>query len=117
MSDVRRAWGLLERRGSSGSRTQRRAGVPSRPTFEKTQVAEALNENFGPVRNDDGDIHIGEGGNGLGPYGAGHTVEPGFPEALADGTSMQQFGAMWATNMAVGLRAIGDNLGLGGGLR
>jgi hypothetical protein len=44
----------------------------------KTQSAEQakeLNENFGPVRNGDDGLHVGEGGNGLGPYGAEREVE------------------------------------------
>ena len=43
--------------------------------------------------------------------GLGHTVEPAYPEALADETAGQRFGAMWATNMAVAMRALGDLLG------
>ena len=47
---------------------------------------EELNENFGPVRQDDnGDLYVGEGGNGLGPYGVdkGAKVEPAGQEASA----------------------------------
>ena len=66
---------VLESQGwSPGSPLLRSDDDAARPTSKGTHEA-GLNENFGPVRNDDGDVHIGEGGNGLGPYGAGHTVE------------------------------------------
>ncbi|MFC4942331.1 amidase [Pseudonocardia sp. GCM10023141] len=41
----------------------------------------------------------------------GHEVEPGFPRALADPGAGQRFGALWATNMAVSIAALGDQLG------
>jgi RNA polymerase sigma factor (sigma-70 family) len=46
---------------------------------------EELNENYGPVRSGDDGLHVGEGGNGLGPYGAekGAKVEPAGQEASA----------------------------------
>jgi len=38
--------------------------------------SEELNENFGPIRQgDDGSLHVGEGGNGLGPYGVDEGYE------------------------------------------
>ena len=43
--------------------------------------------------------------------GLGHDVDPGFPPALADETAGQRFAAMWATNMAVAIRGLGDMLG------
>ena len=48
---------------------------------------EELNENFGPVRSGDDGLHVGEGGNGLGPYGVekGAKVEPAGQEASAHG--------------------------------
>lgn len=41
----------------------------------------------------------------------GHVVEPGFPAVLGDPGNGARFGAMWATNVAVTLRRIADQLG------
>jgi amidase len=41
----------------------------------------------------------------------GHHVEPAHPDALDDPTFTQRFGAMWATNMAVGIDAMGEMAG------
>jgi len=43
--------------------------------------------------------------------GLGHRVEAGFPDALADREAARQFGALWATNMAVAIRRFGEALG------
>ncbi|HEV2754983.1 MAG TPA: sigma-70 family RNA polymerase sigma factor [Actinomycetota bacterium] len=84
-SDVRRSRDVLERQRPPGSRIERRDGALTAPASEDAPEAAGLNENFGPVRNDDGDFHVGEGGNGLGPYGAERTVEaaPAGREARA----------------------------------
>lgn len=41
----------------------------------------------------------------------GHTVEAGFPEALADVGATARFAALWSTNMAVGVARLGSVLG------
>jgi amidase len=43
--------------------------------------------------------------------GLGHDVEPAWPAALADPTMTSHFMAMWATNMATGIAAFGEQLG------
>lgn len=43
--------------------------------------------------------------------GLGHDVEPGFPDALADGSFSARFMAMWATNMALGVAILGEAIG------
>jgi amidase len=43
--------------------------------------------------------------------GLGHRVEKGFPAALADPAVSDQFGALWATNMAVSIGRIGEAMG------
>jgi DNA-directed RNA polymerase specialized sigma24 family protein len=50
------------------------ATVSARKTQQAEQAKE-LNENFGPVRNGDDGLHVGEGGNGFGPYGTEREVE------------------------------------------
>lgn len=41
----------------------------------------------------------------------GHTVEPGFPAAMADGSFAARFGALWSTNMGTSLVRIATQLG------
>lgn len=41
----------------------------------------------------------------------GHHVEPGFPPALANQEFARRFGAMWSTNMGVGIARIAAQLG------
>jgi amidase len=41
----------------------------------------------------------------------GHQVEPGFPSALANPDFGRRFGALWSTNMGVGLKRVGEQLG------
>lgn len=41
----------------------------------------------------------------------GHHVEAGCPAALADGSAAASFGALWATNMAMAIRRISEQLG------
>ncbi len=41
----------------------------------------------------------------------GHQVDTSWPEALADQTISERFMAQWATNMAVGIAAMGRSLG------
>ena len=53
-----------------GSGAGARAGAPQAGPDEPD-----LNEEFGPLSNDDGEVVVGEGGHGLGPYGADRTVE------------------------------------------
>jgi amidase len=43
--------------------------------------------------------------------GLGHHVEPGWPEVLADASFTQRFMTLWATNMAIGIDAFGDQIG------
>jgi amidase len=43
--------------------------------------------------------------------GLGHHVEPAHPAALGDTTMAQRFGALWATNMATGIAAMGAQIG------
>jgi amidase len=43
--------------------------------------------------------------------GLGHTVEPAWPACLADGTLGEKFMALWATQMAMGVRGFGQTLG------
>lgn len=54
--------------GSSAPRSQRR--------YDDADMDDAdMNDNFGPVRAGDDGLHAGEGGNGLGPYGADRSIE------------------------------------------
>ncbi len=41
----------------------------------------------------------------------GHHVEPGYPAVLDDGAAAASFGTMWATNMAMSIRRIAEQLG------
>ena len=41
----------------------------------------------------------------------GHTVEPGFPPAMANRDFDRRFSALWSTNMGVGIQRISDQLG------
>lgn len=41
----------------------------------------------------------------------GHKVEPGFPQAMANPDFARRFSALWSTNMGVGIKRIGDQLG------
>ncbi len=41
----------------------------------------------------------------------GHSVEPGFPGALANPDFARRFGALWSTNMGVSMARIGEQLG------
>lgn len=41
----------------------------------------------------------------------GHTVEHGFPQAMADRDFARRFSALWSTNMGVGIQRISDQLG------
>jgi amidase len=41
----------------------------------------------------------------------GHHVEPGFPPALANPDFARRFGALWSTNMGVGIARIAEQLG------
>ncbi len=43
--------------------------------------------------------------------GLGHDVSPGHPEVLGDPTFSTRFMAIWATNMALGIRTMGRTLG------
>jgi len=43
--------------------------------------------------------------------GLGHIVEPAYPACLADDTLPLRFMTLWATQMAMGARAIGETLG------
>lgn len=43
--------------------------------------------------------------------GLGHNVEIGFPDALSDASFTPRFMAMWATNMALGIKKMGAALG------
>jgi amidase len=43
--------------------------------------------------------------------GLGHTVEPAYPACLADTTLTERFMALWATQMAMGVRGFGETLG------
>ncbi|WP_232070343.1 amidase [Mycobacterium noviomagense] len=43
--------------------------------------------------------------------GLGHIVEPAWPKCLADATLVYKFMALWATQMAVAARGIGEKLG------
>jgi amidase len=41
----------------------------------------------------------------------GHSVEPGFPEPMSDTSMGQRFSALWATNMALGIATMGEQIG------
>lgn len=43
--------------------------------------------------------------------GLGHTVEPAWPACLADTTLAYKFMALWATQMAMAVRQVGETLG------
>jgi hypothetical protein len=70
---------FLDRPGATSAAADTGSQEPSR----RAGGDDELNENFGPVRTDDGNLHIGEGGNGLGPYGADEGVETSNGSARA----------------------------------
>lgn len=43
--------------------------------------------------------------------GLGHSVDAGFPSSLADSSFTPRFMALWAANMAGGLKSFGDSIG------
>jgi amidase len=43
--------------------------------------------------------------------GLGHHLEPGFPAPMSDPTMTQRFSALWATNMAMGIATMGEQIG------
>ena len=73
-------------RHGPGSRTTSDRSLGRDAVAERADAGtEELNENFGPVRSGDDGLHVGEGGNGLGPYGVekGAKLEPAGQEASA----------------------------------